>query len=247
MQPNRREFTAGTLSSLLTFSLLETVFSADAFGKDIQPLTAGWLAEIHQISQDMKGTKLTQLQWQQQVERLLAKADVQDLMRFIDFEKLTANVKFRERGELSLRPVFPEVDGLPTDLVFGRQLFALAKNRSVVPHGHDNMATCFLVMQGDFHGRHYDRLEDDAEHMIIKPTIDDKFGPGGYTSISDYKDNVHWFKCTSDSGYIFNIHVIGITAGRRGRVYIDPDGEKLSGGRIKARKLNTGEAFRLYG
>ena len=61
---------------------------------------------------------------------------------------------------------------MPTRLVFGHQLFALQKDRSVVPHGHDNMATAFLVLDGAFHGRHYDRLEDDKTHMILRPTID---------------------------------------------------------------------------
>jgi hypothetical protein len=37
------------------------------------------------------------------------------------------------------------------------------------------------------------------------------------------------------------------SAKKTGRVYIDPDGEKLSGGRIKARVLRAGEAFKLYG
>ena len=43
----------------------------------------------------------------------------------------------------------------------------MKKGRSVVPHGHDNMATGFLVLKGDFRGRHYDRLEDHADHYLI--------------------------------------------------------------------------------
>ena len=31
----------------------------------------------------------------------------------------------------------------------------------------------------------------------------------GASTISDHKDNIHWFKCTSETGYIFNAHVIG--------------------------------------
>lgn len=244
---DRRRFGAQTLGSLLTFSLLESAFDSDAFGKEIEPLTARWLAGIHEMSLDLKGQKLSQLEWQKQVEALLDKADLPDLMQFIDFKKLSAGSNFRDQGERSIRPTFPEVEGLPTQLVYGKQVFALTKDRSVVPHGHNNMATCFLVMQGEFHGRHYDRLEDTKEHMIIKPTIDDQFGPGGYSTVSDVKDNVHWFKCSSPTGYIFNIHVMSVKPGRTGRIYIDPNGEQLSGGRIKARRLKTDEAYRLYG
>ena len=117
-----------------------------------------------------------------------------------------------------------------------------------MPHGHDNMATAFLVLQGDFHGRHYDRLEDEAEHMIVKPTIDRAFTVGECSSVSDHKDNVHWFKATSDLAFIFNIHVINVVEGKpSGRVYMDPNGEAISDGRIRARKIKSAEAYKLYG
>ena len=111
------------------------------------------------------------------------------------------------------------------------------------------MATAFLVLKGDFAGKHYDRIEDHKDHMIVKPTIDRKFTPGEYSTVSDYKDNVHWFKALSKTGYIFNIHVLNVDPKVRksGRVYVDPLGEKLSGGRIKARKLKAAEAFKRFG
>jgi hypothetical protein len=238
----------GALGSLLTHSLLETLFDTDAFAAEVKPITAKWLVDLHRIGLDLKGEKLTQLAWQQKVEELYKQVDLPELLKFIDFEKLTANLQFRDQGELSLRPKFPEVEGLPTDLVFGHQVFALQKGRSVVPHGHDNMATAFLILRGDFHGRHYDRLEDETDHIIVKPTIDRAFAIGECSSISDHKDNVHWFKATSDLGFIFNIHVINVVAGKpSGRVYMDPNGEAISGGRIRARKIKSAEAYKLYG
>jgi hypothetical protein len=245
---SRRAFNEGTLGSLLTFSLLESLFLGDAFAATIKPVAANWMASLNQLGQDVKGEKLTQVQWQAKVEELFKEVNLPDLLKFIDFEKLTANLKFRERGELSLRPKFPEVEGLPTDLVFGHQTFALKKDRSVVPHGHNNMATAFLVLQGEFEGRHYDRLEDEDKHFIIKPTIDSSFTAGDYSTVSDHKDNIHWFKATSETGYIFNIHVLNVVAGKgSGRVYLDPQGELISGGRIRARKLRAAEAYKLYG
>ena len=247
-QYTRRSFGQDTLASLLTFSLLETVFSCDALAAEIKPTAAAWLAKLDSVGRDLKGEKLTQTEWQEQIEELFGQVEPADLLKFIDFEKLTAEIEFRERGERSLKPKFPEVEGLPTKLVFGHQVFALRKGRSVVPHGHDNMATAFLVLKGDFHGRHYDRLEDDGEHMIIRPTIDDEFTVGGCSTISDHKDNVHWFKATSKTGFIFNIHVLNVVEGRKtGRVYVDPDGEALSGDRIRARRLGASEAYKLYG
>jgi len=247
---SRRTFSKDALGTLLTYSLLETLFSADVFAKEVKPLTATWLAEINELSREVQNKPLEQVAWQDQVEALFEKVDLADLLKFVDFEKLTANIVYRDRGERSLRPTFPKVEGLPTSLVFGHQIFALKQDRSVVPHGHNNMATAFLVLKGQFHARHYDRLEDDREHMIIKPTIDHRFEPGQYSTISDFRDNVHWFKATSDTAFLFNIHVKGLKSGtgrRNGRIYIDPDGEQLSGGRIRAKKLKTAEAFKLYG
>lgn len=244
----RRQFAHQTLGSLLTYSLLDSLFSTDAFADEVKPVAAKWLKELHDLSVQMKGQKVKQEDWQKQVEKLFKHVDVKELLKFVNFEKLTKNLKFRDRGERALQFRLPAVEGLPTRLVFGHQIFALKKGQSVVPHGHDNMATAFLILDGKFHGRHYDRLEDSKEHMIIKPTIDDQFERGGCSTISEHKDNVHWFKSLTETAFIFNIHVMNLHQGKRnGRVYIDPKGEKLSGGRIRARRISGGEATKLYG
>ena len=244
---SRREFQQQSLAGLLTWSLLDTLFSRDAFATEIKPIAAQWLAKLNAMSLDLKGKKLDPIVWQKQVEQLLSTVDLPEMLQFIDFEKLSQQAKPKERGELSLQAKLPQVEGLPTELVFGHQVFALNKDRSVVPHGHDNMATAFLILKGDFHGRHYDRLEDEKEFMIIKPTIDREFGPGSYSTVTDMKDNVHWFKAKTDGAFIFNIHVLSVKPGRTGRVYIDPNGEKISGERLRCKKINHTEAETLYG
>ena len=246
---SRRQFGQQTLGALLTYSLLETLFRSDAFGDDVKRSAARWLKEVNDLSRDVKDQKLKQTDWQAKVDELLAQVDLAETLKFLDFEKLTAGIKYRDSGELSLRAKLPAVDGLPTDLVFGHQVFALTKDRSVVPHGHNNMATAFLVLQGTFRGRHYDRLEDEKEHFIIRPTIDRSFGVGEHSTVSDDKDNVHWFTATSERAFIFNIHVMNVDPAKSntGRVYLDPHGEKLSEGRIRARKLNSAEVYKLYG
>jgi hypothetical protein len=249
MTLTRRQFGHQTLGSLLTYSLLQTLYGHDAFGNEMKVLAAKWLKDLHELSQDVKGQKLPQVEWQQKVDALLGQVDLADTLKFIDFEKLTANIKYKEQGELSLKAKLPSVEGLPTDLVFGHQVFALSKGRSVVPHGHNNMATAFLILKGDFRGRHYDRLEDDGQHIIIRPTIDRAFNTGEHSTVSDHKDNVHWFTATSEQAFIFNIHVMNVDPEKKntGRVYLDPNGEKLSDNRIRARRVSSGEVYKLYG
>jgi hypothetical protein len=243
-------FTQQTLGSLVTFSLLETLCRHDLLADEIKPITVKWLASVNELGFDVKDQKIEQVDWQKKIEDLFAKVELAEVLTYIDFERLTKGLQFVDNGARSLSFRFREVEGTPTKLAFGKQIFALKKGRSVVPHGHNNMTTAFLILAGEFEGRHYDRLEDEKEHYIIKPTIDRKFGPGECSTISDYKDNVHWFKATTDTGFIFNIHVTDVRPGSgepTGRVYLDPKGEKLKDGLIRARRLGYKEAHELYG
>lgn len=243
---SRREFTSTTLQSLLTLAFLETISAGDAFGAEVQPIAAKWLKDLNDLGHDVKGEKLSQLDWQKKVEQLFEKIELSELMTFIDFDKLS-QMELRDRGERSTRPKFPQVEGLPTELVFGHQVFGLKKGTSVVPHGHDNMCTAFLILEGEFRGRLYDRLEDREDSMILKPTIDETFKTGQASTISEKKDNVHWFKANSERGFIFNIHVLNLHAGKTGRVYVDPNGKDLGDGKILVSKLKSSEAYKLYG
>lgn len=249
MSLSRRQFTQHTLTGLLTYSLLDLLVARDAFGAETKALAARWIKDLNDLSHDVKGKKFSQVEWQKKVDSLFDQVDLTDTLKFLDFDKLTSNIKYRDQGELSLKPKLPAVEGLPTSLVFGHQVFALTKDRSVVPHGHNNMATAFLILKGDFRGRHYDRLEDDGQFMIIRPTLDRSFTAGEHSTVSDYKDNVHWFTATSDQAFIFNIHIMNVDPDVKntGRVYIDPQGEQLSDNRIRAKRVTSAEVYKLYG
>ena len=60
---------------------------------------------------------------------------------------------------------------------------------------------------------------------------------------------MHWFQALSEPGYIFNVHVndYAESLGSSGRLYLDPAGEKVSGGLIKAPKMTSGECHKKYG
>ncbi len=246
----RREFTRHALQSLTALALIDGLASHRLFGKDVEPIITDWLNRLDSIGRDLKDQKLKDLEFQKALEDLYRHVDLPALLKTLDFDRMAAGVNYPAKGARSLPVDFKNVSGLPTQLVFGRQIFAMTKGRSVIPHGHDNMSTGFLILKGNFRGRHWDRLEDHKDHYIVRPTIDQSFGPGEFSTISDHKDNVHWFTAESDTGFLFNIHVIGYNPenpNRAGRVYVDPLGEKLSGGLFKAPKISYGQANRLYG
>ncbi len=247
---SRRSFHKKLLGSLMTYGLIETLFARDLFADNVRPIIHRWMAELHTLGEDLKSHKLPDIEFQAKLEELYRRVDLAELIKLVDLDRLTAGVKYPDKGAANLGIDLSKVEGLPRRLVLGKQIFAMKKGRSVVPHGHDNMCTGFIILRGDFIGKHYDRVEDNADHYLIKPTIDRRFGPGECSTISDHKDNVHWFKAASDTGFIFNIHVIGYNPENKktsGRVYVDPEGEKVAGGLIVAKKISSAECHRKYG
>lgn len=248
--PSRRAFNQQMLGSLLTYGLIETLYCHDLFADAVKPVIQQWMLDLHTLSQDVKTRKLKDIDFQTKLEELYKRVDLAELVKFLELDRLTANLKYPERGAASLGIDLSKVEGLPKRLVFGKQIFALQKGRAIVPHGHDNMCTGFVVLRGSFAGKHYDRVEDHDDHYLIKPTIDRTFKPGECSTVSDHKDNVHWFTAESESAFIFNIHVMGYNPENKNlssRVYVDPAGEKVQGGLIRAKKISSTEAHRKYG
>ena len=246
----RREFTRHALQSLTALALLEGLAAHRLFGADVAPIVDAWFKEMNVISQDVADHKLKDVAFQKSLEELYSRADLPALLKTLDFEKIAAGVNYPAVGAKSLPVDFKNVSGLPTNLVFGRQIFAMSKGRSIIPHGHDNMATGFLVLNGTLQGRHWDRVEDHKDHYLIRPTIDRTFKPGEFSTVSDHKDNIHWFTADSDHAFVFNIHVNHTDPGNPkspGRIYLDPLGEKVAGGLIKAPKITYGKANQMYG
>jgi hypothetical protein len=228
----RREFASEALKSLTAVVLIEGFWSRRLLGDDVRPIVDDWFKELNVISRDVHEHCLKDVEFQKSLEKLYCGIDLPGLLKTIHFDRLAAGASFPAKGANSLPVDFSRVGGLPVQTAFGLQIFAMAKDRSVVPHGHNNMATGFLVLEGDFRGRHYDRVEDHSDHYIIKPTIDRKFKPGEFSTISDHKDNVHWFTADGETGFLFNVHVVETNPenpNRPNRVYVDPTGEKHAG------------------
>ena len=247
---SRREFSSNLLGSLMAYGLIETLFRRDLLAQEVKPIVQKWLADLSALSQDLKDKKLKDVEFQAKLEELYKKCDLPEFLKLVDFDKVEKATKFPDKGAANLGVDLAKVEGLPRQLVFGKQIFACKKGRAIVPHGHDNMATGFIILKGDWTGKHYDRVEDNADHYLIKPTIDRTFKPGESSTISDHKDNVHWFKAESETAFLFNIHVMGYNPESKksaSRVYIDPEGEKTAGGLIVAKKISSAECHRKYG
>jgi hypothetical protein len=246
----RRTFNSRMLGSLLTYGLVETLLARDLFADAVKPVIHEWMVDLHTLARDVKDHKIKDTDWQTKVEELYKKVNLTELIGLINLDRVEKTVRYPDKGAANLAVDLSKVEGLPARLVFGKQIFACQKGRSIVPHGHDNMCTGFIVLRGNFVGKHYDRVEDRADHYLIKPTLDKVFKPGECSTVSDHRDNVHWFKAETETAFIFNIHIMGYNPENKksaSRVYVDPEGEKTAAGLIVAKKISSSECHRKYG
>jgi hypothetical protein len=245
---DRRDFTKTLLGSIVSYSLLRTLFTQDAFADSVKPVTDGWIRSLHEMSLDLKLTTITPGQWQAKIDELYNHLPLEDLLARIEFARLTQGFEYPDLGVTTKWVTFPKLDGLPQDLAFYGKIFGMRKDRAIIPHGHRNMVSCHYVLQGELWLRHYDKVEEDGATMVIEPTVDQTARVGSHSSISDEKNNIHWLTATTDTAFTYDVLVVDLNGEKWDVDNIDPHGaEKVSGGRLRVRKLPVEEALQKYG
>ncbi len=237
------------LASLGGYALVRMLLGREALAGPARREVQTWVTRTHELCADVRGRKIPQLEWQLQMEALYARVPLQELLQAIDFDRLASRMKLPDDRAEALRAPLPDVEGLPR--VAGTKIFGLARGRAIVPHGHQNMASMHLVLAGEFHLRHFERLEDQPEHLVLRPSIDRLSKPGELSSISDARDNVHWLVATKGPAYTFDVIVDRLNPDRGfawKMDHVDVDGaERLEGGLLRARRIEFDEAIRRYG
>ena len=238
------------LGGALTFSLVKALCGGQILRAAVRPTVVKWLSEVEEMSSGLKGHKLRPSEWQAKIEELFHRVELKDLLRSINYDELIKEPLFPEDHESALELEFPQVEGLPAELTYIPMFVAFKKGRAIVPHGHRNMVSMHMALAGEVYARHYERRGGDDAHILIEPTLDKTFARGELSTVSDERNNIHWFKAVSGPVFMFNVAVFGLdgTKNFSGRDYIDPLGaEKLGDGRLRARRITDKEAFKLYG
>lgn len=238
------------LGSVTAFSLVKTLTAGEMLRGDVGVLAKKWLVEVEELSSGLKNRKVGQAVWQSKVEELFRRVDFKDLLRAIDYTELTKAPLFPEDHESALNLEFPNVAGLPQELTYIPMFIAFKKGCAIVPHGHRNMVSMHMMLDGRVHARHYERRGEDEGHLVVEPSLDATFQRGDLSTVSDERHNVHWFKALTGTVFMFNVAVFGLdgTKNFTGRDYIDPLGaEKRGDGTLRARRITHTEAFKLYG
>lgn len=251
MQPlDRRQFLKNSLSSFFSLSLVSTLCQANALVGNVKSVTHKWLFDMEKISKDLRAGRVGVTGWQDQIEALLNKVDMADLLKAIDYERLARTTTLYADHETAEELSFEKVKGLPGELSFMPFFYGMKKGAAIVPHGHRNMTTMHMMLKGEAHGRLYNRVDDEPDFLTIVPTRDKMMHAGEVSTISGKRDNIHWFKAMTEPVFMFNIGVYGLDPDSEttGRDYIDPDrGEKLGNGSIRVPRIDDKTAYRIYG
>lgn len=122
----------------------------------------------------------------------------------------------------------------------------------IPPHGHSRVVSGFYVMEGKVAIRHYDRVQEFPEHVLLRKVIDTELGAGGFTTNSEYHHNIHWLLGLAPVSYLFRFTVTGVpvrpfsSSDREGsRVYVDPTVTPEESGLIRAPFIGDGDAKKV--
>jgi hypothetical protein len=248
--PSRRRFLEAGLGTLAGAAFLQTLFAQDLLPPAVRPVFARWLRDLNGRCADLRAASVPPTVWQQETVRLFEHVPLADLLRAIDFEQLVRRTALPDDRATTTDPVFPAVEGVPARPSYVRRVFLLARDRAIVPHGHRNMVSCHLVIHGSLHVRHYERVRDEPDHLLLRPSIDRESPPGMATSVSDQKDNVHWLVATSPVAATFDVIVPGLDPARPTEFqdFVDPRrAVALGDGTLRAPRLSSREVFERYG
>ena len=217
-----------------------------------------WLERLHANAARLRSRKISGLQWQEMMDDIYADTPLGALQDGLDFVSLRKQILDRiesEKGELFYPVRLPgqESDhGVRSEP--HRTLIAkvahIKRGRSIPPHGHSNMASAFLCLSGEFAVKQYDKLEEKEQHLVLRQTVDtDTAGVGTWSSISDYRNNVHWLTAKTNDCFLFTCKLIGIESDRKlnGRINVDVRrGDHLGRQTIRAPKITAAEAAAIY-
>lgn len=245
---NRRVFTKDLLAAVSSFALLDSLFTFQAVASPVKPILHHWAIRLNEYCEDLNRHSITAAEWQSHVEALYTKIELADILKFIDFANLIKGFEYPDLG-VNTKPVkFPKLAGLPERTAFVKKIFGMQQDRAIIPHGHSNMASAHLVLSGEMHLRHYEKISKEGQELIIKPTIDKTLQVGGSSSISDEKDNVHWFVANTATAFTFDVIMLDL----QGKPYDIHNldiyaGKNLPDGTVRVPILDVETALKKYG
>jgi hypothetical protein len=244
---HRRAFHHALLSTLASVTWVDVLMRGRLLAAPAQLPVAQWLRRLHELCRDLRTDRLDTAQWHDQITELHARIGLDDLVALIDLERVSAGFVYPDLGVVTRDPVLPRVAGVPDHHAFIARIFGMSKGRAIIPHGHRHMVSCHRVIGGEFHLRQYDRVTDDGDALLVRPTRDEVARLGHASSISEARDNVHWLIATTPRAFTFDVIVTDLA----GATEIDnldmAAAERVAPDLLRVKKLDVAAALARYG
>jgi len=204
---------------------------ANAWAAPLDPTLRRFVLRVGELGQAVRSGTLAPAAWQDAMEALCASLSPEELIRFIDMDRLLEGLRHPEEriGAIAQVP-WPSVDGFPVGFRFGHKLFVYRQGACTPPHVHNHLVSAHWVLEGRIRTRTYDRVSDLDASIRLRPTRDEAMGPGAIATMSDQRDNGHWFEGLTPRSISFDIPISGISPDKAYRhpvegynqIFVDP-------------------------
>lgn len=243
----------GMIGTIAFAQVLRLAIGTKAVAAPIAPLTDKWVQSLGELARDLNSRSLTVTQWQESIEALHKTVPIADVLNLIDFDRLRPKLERSGRLESHQYVSLPGIG--PAAGLFWANLFIVPEGGAIPPHGHNELVTSHLIVRGSLHARTFDRVADEPGRMLLRPTRDEHCVVGSTITMSDERDNVHWF--VAEGGPAFTLDVGAIApklrdhflngTERDGRIYLDPTVGRRADGLIEAVVIDHSTSLARFG
>jgi hypothetical protein len=216
-----------------------------------------WAQDLADLNRDLAAEKVGLLAWQYGIAKLNAGVELSELRRYLDFDRLTAAMTFPTKLAETADPRLPahiDVSGIARPWFV--RFFGLRRGGAIIPHVHNNMVSAHLVVEGRFHARTFDRVEDlpTEKSVRLRPRLDRAITVGETVTMSDDRDNGHWLIADAERAFTFDVGVLtlsktrgyGLPANQYAMIFVDPTGKPDGAGLIRAPALTFDECVAKF-
>jgi hypothetical protein len=235
---NRREFFPAFAAGAALWTAMASKSLADI------PLSLDrWASDIADLNRDLSQGKIALTTWQDRMIALDAGIDIAALRKYLDFERLSSALEITSNLAETSDPKFPatiNVAGIERPWFI--RFFGMRKGGAIIPHVHNNMVSSHLVVQGSFRARTFDRVQDLADAVVLRPVRNGTLPEGGIITMSDDRENAHWLIAQEDRSFTFDVGMVslsktriyGLKANKYSMIFVDPTGAAASDGTVTA-------------
>lgn len=238
---------AATLASCSSYLFLREARAADRI-TDSRLSASGWIGRQDDLARALRAGTISPTAWHDEVARLAGEVDIAQLMAEAGRAAMPAGTPFM-RDPVKRVVGFLDDQGRPRHLAYVAALFSFGPDNVITPHAHEHMASAHMVVDGKVRIRTFDRIEDQAGALVIRPTGDHVGGVGSAAAMTTAKDNVHWFTPVTPQATTFDVIIDGLDPGRKSYVIqpVDPNaGVRRPDGTIVAPLLSIAESMARY-